>query len=574
MILEESKTALAEIFRSLELPVAEVQWVPSQEPHRGDFQCNAVLPLAKKLQRDPRQIANNIAAIWNREYSEKWGLVEVGGQGFLNWRVSLDALHREHIYRATRKEIIEKLPQSAQRVFVLDYSSPNVAKAMHVGHIRSTILGDALARTLRARGHKVITDNHIGDWGTQFGKLIYGWKKFGNSSAFEADPLSEMERLYKNAHELCQKDPAVLAECRRELLLLQKGDEENQTLWEMFRSRSLESFEKIYRILGVHFDYTLGESFYRDRLQGVVKELIERGIAQESDGAVCVFFHGHPELNDNPFLIEKSDGAALYATTDLATLQFRVETFSPDEIWYVTDMRQRLHFAQLFETARRWGIQTRLRHVGFGTILGADRRPLKTREGTPIRLETLLQEAITRARTLLQTRRNTQEHNYDIDPDEVAHAIGIGAVKYADLCQNRHLDYVFDWDKILAFDGNTAPYLINAHVRARSILRRADSQGDASAAPDSPLEPAEREVLLKLTRWEAIVDQVIQEQRPHYLCFYLYELAGAFHRFFESCPVLKSTGSLRQRRLGLCHTVARVLAEGLNMLGITPLDRM
>jgi arginyl-tRNA synthetase len=574
MILEESREKLAAIFADNGAPDIGLDWIPCDDARHGDYQCNAAMPLAKKLSRNPRELAAAVATTWNRECAARWGAVKVAGPGFLNWRLSDSALRQDHLRRAQSPGTLSPLPAEARRTFVLDYSSPNVAKAMHVGHIRSTILGDALARALRLRGHRVITDNHIGDWGTQFGKLIYGWKKFGNHTAFDSYPLAEMERLYKTAHELSERDPAVLEECRRELLLLQKGDPENRALWELFRARSQDAFDHIYRILDIRFDHTLGESFYQDRLGAVVSELRERGIARESDGAICVFFPGHRELGDKPFLIEKSDGAALYATTDLATLQYRMETFSPDEIWYVTDMRQSLHFAQLFETARLWGIPARLRHVAFGAILGPDRRPLKTREGAPVRLDALLDEAVARARALMQTRGQAREPDTEIDPEATARALGIGAVKYADLSQNRHLDYVFDWDKMLAFDGNTAPYLINAHVRARSILRKAQDCGDPASAPDAPIEPAERETLLLLTRWEAVVDQVIAEQRPHHLCFYLYALAGAFHRFFENCPVLKSAGPLRQRRLALCHTVARVLADGLRMLGITPLERM
>lgn len=594
MSLSLQTSAITEIFRELAHDLASqknpatqpVEWVPCTDARHGDYQCNAAMPLAKALRQNPRELATAAVELWNSRHASQWGALSVAGPGFINWRLSPRLLSEIARGRLARP-ITPSLPAGERRTIVLDYSSPNVAKAMHVGHIRSTVLGDCLARVLRARGHRVITDNHIGDWGTQFGKLILGWKTEGNPAALDADPIAEMERLYKTTHERCERETAVLEQARRELLLLQQGDPENTRLWRLFRDKSQSAFDRIYQRLGVRFDHTLGESFYKDMLGPVVRELLERGIASESEGAVCVFFNDVPQLVDKPFLIEKSDGAALYATTDLATIKYRVQQFSPDEIWYVTDARQSLHFTQLFETARRWGITCTLRHVVFGAILGQDKKPLKTREGNPVKLEDLLDEAVARARAILEQRPATavaagQEHDFRTDDTDAAHiaeALGIGAVKYADLAQNRHLDYVFDWDKLLALDGNTAPYIINAHVRAASILRKAGEMPTAAhlAPPESSADPAadpERTLLVLLTRWEAVLDQVITEQRPHHLCFHLYELAGAFHRFFESCPVLKAPPEDRARRLALSLAVKNTLAEGLELLGITPLEKM
>ncbi len=563
--------------------VQTADWLPCTDPRHGDYQCNTAMPLAKCLGKNPREIATAAADIWNSRHAKTWGTLHVAGAGFLNWSLSgelLAGIARSRL----RQPITDPVPQAEQRVFVLDYSGPNVAKAMHVGHIRSTVLGDCLARVLRARGHRVITDNHIGDWGTQFGKLILGWKTEGDAAALDTDPITEMERLYKITHERCQHDLAALEQARRELLLLQQGDTENTRLWKLFRTKSQIAFDRIYQRLGITFDYTLGESYYQHTLAEVVNDLRQRGIAQLSEGAVCVFFPDHPQLADKPFLIEKSDGAALYATTDLATIKYRMENFSPHEVWYVTDARQSLHFMQLFETARRWGITATLRHVAFGAILGPDKKPLKTREGNPIKLENLLDEAVNRARAILEQRATLNSANdssaHQTDNNMIAEALGIGAVKYADLAQNRHLDYVFDWNKMLALDGNTAPYIINAHVRCASILRKAGHLPDSEDLTPLTTQDTqnqgdpERSLLLLLTRWHTVLEQVILEQRPHHLCFHLYELAGAFHRFFEHCPVLKAETQTRARRLALCLAIKNTLAEGLELLGIVPLEKM
>ena len=551
----------------------------------GDYQANAAMVLAKALKRNPRDLAAEVAGAWASGPGATLASVAVAGPGFLNL-----TLHDAALAGALASRVNGLAPVSAAhpRTVVIDFSSPNVAKAMHVGHIRSTILGDCLARVMRFLGHRVITDNHIGDWGTQFGKLIVGYRKLGNDTALEADPIGEMERLYKAANEACDTDPALLDAARAELKKLQDGDPDNLALWQRFRDLSQHAFDRIYERLDVSFDHTLGESFYNPMLRGVVDDLLASGVARESEGAVAVFHDereprgaGSPflttdkatgEVKDAPFLIRKDDGAALYATTDLATLRYRVDEWKADEIWYVTDVRQSLHFAQLFATAKRMGIPATLCHVTFGAILGQDRKPFKTREGGTVKLESLLDEGVERAAALVRERRPEL-------PDDklanIAEVIGIGSVKYNDLAQNRHLDYVFEWSKLLAFDGNTAPYVLNALVRILSIFRKAEGETAESAALGAPTHERERNLMVQLLLWDDAVRAVAAEQRPHHLCFYLFELAGLFHSFFEECPVLKAeTPQLRAHRLALCRATAETLRTGCELLGLRTLSEM
>lgn len=445
---------------------------------------------------------------------------------------------------------------------------------MHVGHIRSTILGDSLGRMLRLLGHTVITDNHIGDWGTQFGKLIVGWKNHLDTGALAADPIAEMERLYKLVNAASDRDPAVLENARVELVKLQSGDPENLNIWHQMQKLSQHQFESIYDRLGVRFDHVLGESFYNAQLKDVVDSLRGRGIAQESEGAMVVFFD-EPTLKAHPAIVQKSDGAANYTTTDLATLQYRLGMWHPDEIIYVTDSRQQLHFQQLFGIFNRWHPEARVKlaHVWFGAILGEDGKPIKTRAGDTIKLSDLLDEAEERAFAVVS------EKNPELDEAQrrdIARVVGIGAVKYADLLPNRQSDYVFSWDKMLALNGNTAPYLQYAYARIRSIFRKAES------APEKILgtgafnltAPEETAIAKHLLNFGVVLEAASDEYRPNYLCNYLYDLAGHFARFYENCPVLKAAPEQQALRFAICDLTSRVLKQGLECLGIEILERM
>ncbi len=564
--------------------VGQVQVRPATDPKFGDYQCDALMSLARECRMNPRQLATDVVA--RLEIADLCSPVEIAGPGFLNFRilpsalatVLQSALHGEHLFF---------LPARAPRTVVIDFSSPNVAKAMHIGHIRSTALGDSLARTLRLLGHRVITDNHIGDWGTQFGLLLVGWKTLLDPVALERDPIPELERIYKAVSARSKEDPATLEQARAELVRLQAGDPENLGIWQEMIRLSRVQFDSMYTRLGVEFDQTLGESFYNPWMRGVVDALVTQGVARESAGAYAVFSdHTVPpkddpfliqrdgEWQDNPVLVQKSDGAFNYATTDLATLDYRLRTWSPAEIVYVTDGRQQLHFRQVFAAFRRWqpeaAARVKLVHVWFGSILGENGKPIQTRSGQSDKLADVLDEAEERA---LQVVREKRPDLAPAEQSEIARVVGLGAVKYQDLLPNRQSDYVFSWDKMLALQGNTAPYLQYQYTRAAKVVR----DGGFSPGPDSTVAPTERsEVALArhLVNFGAVLVTVGAEYRPNYLCNYLFELAGFFSSFYEACPVLKSEGPLRDSRLALCELTARVLKQGLNCLGIEVTERM
>ena len=570
------------------LPDADISSLlvrPCPDPKFGDYQTNALIALARQRKLNPRQLASDVLA--KLDVSPWCDQVEIAGAGFLNFRVKPDVIART-LRGAARGEHLFLQKTTQPRTVVIDFSSPNVAKPMHVGHIRSTVLGDCLARTLRLLGHRVITDNHIGDWGTQFGMLLVGWKRDLNPAALEADALSEMERLYKKISAECKQDPAALAEARQELVKLQAGDEENLRLWREMNRLSQAQFDTLYGRLGIKFDHALGESFYNPRLKAVVQELEGKNIARESQGAICIFSDGSlppkedpflktedGEFKPNPFIIQKSDGAANYATTDLATLAHRLATWNPEEIIYVTGGPQQLHFRQLFAAFRRWhpGCKVKLAHVWFGSILGDDSKPFKTRSGETVKLAGLLDEAEDRA---LQIVTGKSPELAEAERRRIARVVGLGAVKYADLSPNRQSDYVFSWDRMLAMNGNTAPYLQYAYTRTRSVRRKADEGGVASDPDLSLLLSAPEEFALArhLLTFGLVLETVAEEYRPNFLCNYLYELAGIFSRFWENCPVLKATGAERAARLALCDLTGRVLKQGLDVLGIETLEQM
>ena len=448
------------------------------------------MSLAKARKLNPRQLATDVLA--KLDVSEICDRVEIAGAGFLNFRLKNSAL--AHALRtATRGEHLFFDKAARPRTVLIDFSSPNVAKAMHVGHIRSTILGDCLARTLRLLGHRVITDNHIGDWGLQFGLLIVGWKKHLNREALKTDPLGEMERLYKLVFAAGQNDEKVLDEARQEVVKLQGREAKNLGIWQEMRDLSLNQFNSIYDRLGVKFDHTYGESHYSARLEFLVQDLMAEGIARKSEGAIVVFFDELPPLKAHPLIIRKSDGGFNYATTDLATLEFRLDKWKPNEIIYVTDGRQQLHFQQLFAVFQKWqqansevrtsSSELKLAHVWFGSILGEDGKPFKTRSGETVKLTDLLDEAEQRALKIVSEKNPELP---EAQRKEIARVVGLGAVKYADLLPNRQSDYVFSWDKMLALQGNTAPYLQYAYTRIRSIFRKAPETPNIQHSTNSP----------------------------------------------------------------------------------------
>ena len=541
----------------------------SSNPAFGDFQANAAMVAAKQLRKNPREVAAEILS--HLQVEDLCEPPQIAGAGFINFKI-LNAALDEALLAVQKDERLGVAPVQKPKRIIIDFSSPNVAKPMHVGHIRSTILGDSLTRIARFLGHHVITDNHIGDWGTQFGKVIYGWKNFLNREALDAAPIEELVRLYREVNALEENDPALRDTVRGELVKLQQGDAENLAIWEQAVALSWKEFERLYALLEINFDERLGESFYNDALGPLVQRLLASGIAEESNGAICIFFRDIPSLEEKPCLIRKSDGGFLYGTTDLATLEYRQERWKPDAIWYVVGVPQQLHFEQIFAAARRIGITSDLRHVAFGSILGEDRKMMKTRSGENVELGGLLHEAMDRALAVVV------EKNPDLpaeEQQEVARVIGLGAVKYSDLMQHRLSDYLFSWDKMLSFQGNTAPYLQNAYVRIQSIFRKATESGiDATPAPIMIQNPAERALALQILQFGEVLHAVLEDQRPNLLCLYLYELADHFHRFYEACPILKSEPEVRSSRLALAEVTGRVLKEGLSLLGISVPERM
>jgi len=571
------------------LPDADVSAVlvrPCPDPKFGDYQSNALMALAKARKMNPRQLAADVLA--RLDVSTVCEKVEIAGAGFLNFRLKPTAI-TSALQSAARGEhlFFEKTSQS--RTVVVDFSSPNVAKPMHVGHIRSTGIGDSIQRLLRLLGHRVVTDNHIGDWGTQFGKLLLGWKQILDRTALERDAIAELERLYRIINTECDANPSRLEEAKQELVKLQSGDPDNTAIWHEMTRLSQRQFDEIYGRLGVKFDQTLGESFYNAQLASVVADLLARGIARESEGAVGVFSDGSLPPKEDPFLVNrdgewvadpalvrKSDGGFNYTTTDLATIDYRLKTWSPDEIVYVVDDRQSGHFKKLFAAFKRWqpeaADKVKLIHVGFGKIMGEDGKPFKTRSGDTVKLGELLDEAEGRALKIVS------EKNSELPEPrlrEIARVIGLGAVKYADLLPNRQSDYVFSWDKMLALSGNTAPYLQYAYARIRSIFRKAADAQFETQTSDIQLKAAEELALAKhLLNFGLVLEASADEYRPNFICNYLYELAGKFTSFYENCPVLKAEPGERASRLALCDLTAQVLKEGLGVLGIETLEQM
>ncbi|MCS7089544.1 MAG: arginine--tRNA ligase [Verrucomicrobiota bacterium] len=572
-IQERLRAAVSTVCPEADLETVQVR--PCPDPRFGDYQAVALMSLAKSRQVPPRQLAAEVLA--RLDLSDLCEAVEVAGPGFVNFRLRPQTVAAA-LSEAAEQSLPFVTPAAAPRTVVVDFSSPNVAKPMHVGHIRSTILGDCLARVLRRLGHRVITDNHLGDWGTQFGMLLLGWKRFLDLQALTRDAIAEMERLYKLVHAACQQDPSMLEAARRELVALQGGDPQNLAIWREMTTLSRAEFDRIYERLGIRFDYTLGESFYHPRLQALVDELVRLGLARESEGAKVIFFDNLPDLKDTPLIIQKSDGAFNYATTDLATLLYRIETWHPDEILYVTDARQQLHFRQVFAAFRMWrpdAAHVKLVHVWFGTILGEDGKPFKTRSGDTVKLSDLLDEAEERA---LQVVTVKQPELPEAERRRIARVVGLGAVKYADLLSNRQSDYVFSWDRMLSLSGNTAPYLQYAYARTASIFRKGGLTAEAaraSAAKGIGLQTPEELALGRhLLDFGLVLEAVAEDYRPNYLCNYLFELAGRFTRFYETCPVLKAPEPERSHRLYLCEVTARVLRLGLEALGVEVLDQM
>ncbi|MCD4699635.1 MAG: arginine--tRNA ligase [Phycisphaerae bacterium] len=551
---------------------------PSAKPQFGDYQANGVMGAAKRLKTNPRELADKVvAAVDLSDLAEN---LEVAGPGFINITLK-DELLQQQVAASLHDEHLGVPPANPPQTVVVDYSAPNLAKEMHVGHLRSTIIGDALARTLDFLGHKVIRQNHVGDWGTQFGMLIAYMDRIrqeGNTDDLTRE-LADLEELYRKAKHLFDTDPDFANTARENVVKLQGGDENCCFKWKHYTVVSLLHCRKVYERLGVLLtnNDTKAESEYNDDLPKVVEALKGKGLLTESDGAQCVFLDEFKNKDNEPLpvIVQKSDGGYLYATTDLAAIRYRVGELKADRILYVTDSRQSLHFKQIFAVARKAGFAPEsvfLEHVPFGTMMDKNNRPFKTREGGTVKLMDLLDEAEQRAKDVVR------EKNPDLPDDqidEITEKVGIGAVKYADLSQNRSSDYVFSFDRMLALDGNTAPYMQYAYARTKSIFRKGETTSrDRKGAEIVINHPAERALAVKLLQFAETVESVASESLPHLLCGYLYDLAGAFTTFYESCPVLKSDEPTRSSRFGLCEATARTISTGLGLLGIETVEQM
>lgn len=542
---------------------------PATRPEFGDYQANGAMAAAKRLRRKPQDLAG--ALIEAADLDGVASSAAVTGPGFISLTIDDDLLAQ-----ALTGPTIDSQP--GQRV-VIDYSHPNLAKEMQVHHLRSTIIGDAVARVLEALGHTVIRQNHIGDWGTQFGRLVAHLDDIGE----DADRLADLESFYAQASKRFDHDADFADRARQAVVNLQNAEDATLGRWQRYIDISMSHCQAVYDALGVGLrpEHVRGESAYNADLDGIIQDLRAKDLLTESDGALCVFpdrvsekYADQFKAKDGssvPVIVRKSDGGYLYHSTDLAALRYRADTLKAERVLYIVDARQAMHFRQLFALAdvAGYGAGVSFEHHPFGTMLGQDGRPFKTRQGGGTRLLDLVEEAKTRARALVQSKNPDLS---DAEMDDVARAVGIGAVKYADLSKNRTSDYVFDWDAMLSFDGNTAPYLQYAYARIMSLFARGDVDPASATGPLAVSASEEHLLAVQLARFQETLELVANSVMPHHLCTYLYELASAFMRFYESCPVLGSDAEAS--RLLLCARAAETLKVGLNLLGIEAVDRM
>jgi len=555
-------------------PDASANVIQASRPEFGDYQANGIMAVAKRLGQNPRVIAQQvIEQLPEQPYIQR---LEVAGPGFINIFLADTWLENQVTLLAHNPEKL--IPQVEQALtIVVDYSSPNLAKEMHVGHLRGTIIGDSLVRILTAQGHHAVRQNHVGDWGTQFGMLIAYLEELEAESESLTAELADLEVFYRHAKERFDADPDFASRARACVVKLQGGDDKTKLMWQRFIEESLHHCESVYAKLQVCIQRSdlKPESFYNNKLKGIVNTLDELNLLTTSAGARCVFLPEFTGKDGNPLpvIVQKSDGGYLYATTDLAAIEYRAKELQADVILYVVDARQGLHFQQVFSVARKAGFVTddcELQHVSYGTMMGQDGKPFKTRSGGTVKLVELLDESIRRAHDLVVSKNPDLESQTH---EEIARVVGIGAVKYADLSKNRTSDYVFNWDSMLAFDGNTAPYLLYAYTRIKSILKKQDDK--AYILSNISIEnEAERALIVKILQLPEVLNIVSRDYYPSHLSTYLYELASTFMRFYEFCPILKAESQLRNSRLVLASITAETLKRGLGLLGLETLQQM
>jgi arginyl-tRNA synthetase len=556
-------SAIKEAFSAVDIMPKTTEVSEATKAEFGDFQYNGAMALAKELKQNPREIAQKLAS--KLEENELFSKVEVAGPGFINLTISSQFLSKNILNALDSRAGVDKKSDSIK--VVVDYSSPNMAKQMHVGHLRSSVIGDAIANLFEFLGDSVIRQNHIGDWGTQFGMLI---AYFEENQADAQTKLSDLEQFYKEAKKQFDQSEEFANKARQYVVKLQSGDKECLALWRTFIDKTLEHCQAVYDALGVGLNnsHVRGESAYNDALEAIVKELESKNIAKESQGAKCIFF----DDSQNPLIIQKQDGGFLYATTDLAAIKYRVQELGAKRVCYVVDARQAEHFKQVFQTAKLAGFaneDTILEHIAFGMVLDKSGRPFKTRDGGTVKLKDLIDEAVARAKEVI-----SKANEYSADElEEIANAVGVGSLKYADLSINRQSNYIFDWDKMLTLDGNTALYMQYAYARINSILQKA---GEFKEVEPTINDDLERRLALKILSLDDTLNRAYKEAMPHLIATYLYELAGLFMRFYENNPILKDgvKESTKNSRLILAKACANAIKVALNILGIKVLDRI
>ena len=589
-IKEIINKAVRDLYRDIEIPGFVVEW--PQDKKFGDYASNVAMVLARKLNRNPMEIAEEIKNILRQAQDDKNVMVSLSNHqddknllseitiakpGFINFKIS-DYYLRKNLCKILKKKCkFGSSDLGKDKTIVIDYSAPNIAKPMHIGHLRSTVIGQSLYNIYKFLGYKVIGDNHLGDWGTQFGKLIYAYKNWGNKKEIHKNPIQEMTKLYIQFHKEAETNKDLKEMARNETKKLQDKDSENIKIWKFLVRESLKDFKKIYKILNIKFDHTLGESFYDEMLAGIVKESLDKKIAVKSEGAIVVNLD---KYNLTPLLIKKTDGAYLYSTSDLATIKYRKEKFKPDEILYVVANEQAFYFQQLFASAELFGLSSNieLKHLKFGMVLGETGKKFSTRKGETVELNELINKAIK------LSQKTVEEKNPKLSKKEkkkIAKVVGLGAIKYNDLSQNRMTEITFNWDKMLSFEGNSAPYLQYTYARIKSLRKKYNSRYklDRVNILDKPnlkllKEDIEKDILKQLIKFPEAVESSARENSPHLIALYIYELASLYNNFYSSVPILKSEKQIAKARIYLSKSVMIVIRNGLGLLGIETLKKM
>ena len=565
------------LYKDIKIPDFVVEY-PQNKKH-GDYASNIAMILAGRLNKNPIEMAGEIVNQINKDERSKdlFSKITIAKPGFINFEISDKYLRKNLCEIFKKKDKFGSSDIGKNKTVVIDYSAPNIAKPMHIGHLRSTIIGQSLYNIYSFLGYKTIGDNHIGDWGTQFGKLIYAYKHWGDKKKIDKDPIEEMTKLYVRFHKEAEKNKDLDELARKETKRLQDKDSENIKLWKFLVKESLKDFKKIYKILDIKFDYVLGESFYDNLLAGIVKEGLDKKIASRSEGAIIIDLD---KYNLPPSLIKKSDGAYLYATTDLATVKYRKEKFKPDKILYVVANEQALHLQQLFASAELFGLNNdiKTKHIKFGMVLGETGKKFSTRKGETVKLDDLINKAIK------LSQKTVEEKNSELSKKEkkkIAKVVGIGAIKYNDLSQNRVTDITFNWNKMLSFEGNSAPYLQYTCARINSLRKKYNNlyklnRVNVFDKPDFSLleEDAEKNIMRQLIKFPEVVENASRENSPHLIALYVYELASLYNNFYNSVPILKSEKQVSKARIYLSKSTMITIKNGLNLLGIDVLERM